>query len=997
MPRLVGTDLPANRSIIKAPEVGIQQLPDTFAQNASLTSNVVASTGSYLQQGLQQGAQAEASIAQDNAQAEISAQRTELFEQQERGGSGENKGLQALAGVGQTALQMIGYVDKRNKEAKKLFYDEQYAKALQEVSQLQASAPSRYVDEVSGRVGLEREFQSIMAKYNLSNSDKAKVYNDYYATIQQQENTLAGRKRAETDKIEEQRLNKVVAKSTIKLSAFISGASTADSHEKRLELYGKFEQALAAVSSDPSLTERERLAIHSETEKLIGSRIFESQETQAKMQKKLQNWRDFDLAAAEANKQYEIDDNRAKYEFTMSRAAELYGVSDKVVQAFDPLHAQKITDDIEKARQDRIKLRKEGQALAYDAVPLDNRAIGFHAQTLANDAGAMAKFENSPEGKSDQGRTLIAVSKDILAFRKLKSDYAQESAETAYAKQLLEVGKAEDMISYWNKLKPASKSAMPQLAAILESIAGVDVTKLQQSAASEDDDGESKQRLAEYTTKLGQAQAALFNQKNALTAALDQKLQSRSIELREAGQRLQGYGFDTNGSFDAATFEAGKKAAAEHSEKVRLQQQADRAQGYGGQTPNFRMPQLAQVNIGGRNIVLPFEPKVGYTLARNYGQDRGTHSHGGEDIAIPVGTKLISQMDGVVSIASFTRDPNGYGGMVEVKYADGSSQLMAHLSAIKVKEGDKISAGTVLGLSGGEPGAHGSGRSSGPHLHWEIRDTKDQPVNPLSWAMNIKNGTRGVRTADSTSSRPSSVPPGSIPMAGGYLVTNNGRVQFVSDSGVSSPVNYSQTNPIRANTETATSKAKGFGYSFLAKNDAAAQALNRAASKLNINAQWLADVIAHETDGTFDPGIRNYGGAPAVGIIQFYNDPGRNGKTIGGKFYPEHQIKAMSFVQQMGLVTDYLQEVAPNGIKSMKQLSAAIFTGNPNTKIDGSIVGTELRDYINQVGRHAGRKYEADARRARAMNDVHVASKSGCSFCANLSANNVFVPHQGYA
>jgi len=65
----------------------------------------------------------------------------------------------------------------------------------------------------------------------------------------------------------------------------------------------------------------------------------------------------------------------------------------------------------------------------------------------------------------------------------------------------------------------------------------------------------------------------------------------------------------------------------------------------------------------------------------------------------------------------------GYGRMVEIDHGNGLSTRYAHLSTIDVQQGQKVSAGMILGLIGE------TGRATGPHLHYETR-INGEPVNP---------------------------------------------------------------------------------------------------------------------------------------------------------------------------------------------------------------------------------------------------------------------------
>ena len=85
--------------------------------------------------------------------------------------------------------------------------------------------------------------------------------------------------------------------------------------------------------------------------------------------------------------------------------------------------------------------------------------------------------------------------------------------------------------------------------------------------------------------------------------------------------------------------------------------------------------------------------------------------HSGIDFPAPPGTKVYATGDGKISKIS---SDSGYGLFIEAKHAIGISSKYAHLSKTLVQEGDTIYRGQLIGLVGS------SGRSTGPHLHYEI-------------------------------------------------------------------------------------------------------------------------------------------------------------------------------------------------------------------------------------------------------------------------------------
>ncbi|TLD85242.1 M23 family peptidase [Helicobacter sp. MIT 11-5569] len=109
---------------------------------------------------------------------------------------------------------------------------------------------------------------------------------------------------------------------------------------------------------------------------------------------------------------------------------------------------------------------------------------------------------------------------------------------------------------------------------------------------------------------------------------------------------------------------------------------------------------------------------------------RRTQPHTGIDFGLPVGTPIYAPADGV---AYFTNNSynGGYGIMLKLEHSFGFSTFYAHLSRIAVKKGDFVRRGQVIAYSGN------SGRSTGPHLHYEIRYLS-QDLNPrpfIEWTM----------------------------------------------------------------------------------------------------------------------------------------------------------------------------------------------------------------------------------------------------------------------
>lgn len=110
------------------------------------------------------------------------------------------------------------------------------------------------------------------------------------------------------------------------------------------------------------------------------------------------------------------------------------------------------------------------------------------------------------------------------------------------------------------------------------------------------------------------------------------------------------------------------------------------------------------------------------------GRHRG-HYHAGVDIAAPTGTPILAPLDGKVIFAG---RKGAYGKTLILEHEDGIATLYGHTSEILVEEGEIVKKGQFIAKVGS------SGRSTGPHLHYEVR-TEGSPVNPLAWTSRLQS------------------------------------------------------------------------------------------------------------------------------------------------------------------------------------------------------------------------------------------------------------------
>jgi hypothetical protein len=109
-----------------------------------------------------------------------------------------------------------------------------------------------------------------------------------------------------------------------------------------------------------------------------------------------------------------------------------------------------------------------------------------------------------------------------------------------------------------------------------------------------------------------------------------------------------------------------------------------------------------------------------FRFTSGFGQRWG-RLHAGTDFAGPIGTPIYSTADGVVIHAGWS---SGYGRLIKIQHEFGIETRYAHLNQIRVQVGQRVSRGDRIGDMGT------SGRSTGPHLHYEVR-VGGNPVNPM--------------------------------------------------------------------------------------------------------------------------------------------------------------------------------------------------------------------------------------------------------------------------
>jgi len=154
--------------------------------------------------------------------------------------------------------------------------------------------------------------------------------------------------------------------------------------------------------------------------------------------------------------------------------------------------------------------------------------------------------------------------------------------------------------------------------------------------------------------------------------------------------------------------------ATTQQQKIRLQEIINSLENYPeiwDHTPSIRPTTGISVGPGFEEIRDPFTGKL--------------RMHEGLDISAPTGTPIVATADGEVT---FVGQLERYGWVVELDHGHGYETAYGHCSVVRVKEGEKVKRGQVIALVGN------SGRSIGPHLHYEVR-VNGEKVDPMKYIL----------------------------------------------------------------------------------------------------------------------------------------------------------------------------------------------------------------------------------------------------------------------
>ena len=324
-------------------------------------------------------------------------------------------------------------------------------------------------------------------------------------------------------------------------------------------------------------------------------------------------------------------------------------------------------------------------------------------QTLANEISILENRVKKTELDIEQAE--IGVDKVELEMERTRAEIVRNEQKVAQGKEFIasvlrelyaydETGPLEILLAnrsfseFFDQIQYL-ETIQGDLAAQLEQVKALQA----QLEAQQGQQGEQKDRLVHLREGLEKPRRQLESERRAKDVLLSSSSQSedqfRALvrELREERQAIQ-------------------------AEVFRLQEEINKKIAEGGEE--------AQELLGPTVLSWPVVDPVITALFHDPTYPfRRLFEHSGTDMAVPQGSTVRAAAAGYVAWAKTAR---GYGNHVMIVHGNGVATLYAHMSRLDVVADQFVQRGEPIGLSGGMPGTPGAGFSTGPHLHFEVRE-----------------------------------------------------------------------------------------------------------------------------------------------------------------------------------------------------------------------------------------------------------------------------------
>lgn len=669
---------------------------------------------------------------------------------------------------------------------------------------------------------------------------------------------------------------------------------------------------------------------------------------------------------------------------------------------------------------------------------IDGGSLNAAAYNLVKSSGGvgLAELRAKPKEKRTATEESLLARAEVLE-KQLSEKTKLEANEFEYKQQLAKFNSQTLEQTMKESLRSGTVDPLVQ-------------ARLQQATSAGDT------ATVEVLTKLAGGQqlsdaekAQLESARNDIRSALTQEAQLNSQKLAEVKDNLRQFGLSGDPKKDGEWLRNGVKsfndtvklkAAWEQEQTQRALQAEQQKLQPGIANPNLesgvgrnRFPKDVRVDKvrtdlkvtksfakdAKTGMLSPFAPETKALITSDWGnRERPTAGastfHQGVDYGVPAGTPVYAPVDSVV-VAVKDQGDDGYGQYITMKGADGMYYRYAHLSrgAVEVQVGDAVPAGAMFAKAGS------TGVGTGAHLHLDVRKNdqydRESSVDPEQYFKTSKVAFTSLSPArNDTGVTYAPIPQGALALTNGDYIYNGqmykGTVVKQATFTGAKRMNNAYSKPLAKGDKVSNKVTANYGYKKLAQNTELTKALNEVSNELGIKAEWLADIIAFESAGTFSSGVQGVdvaGQGRATGLIQFMPATLKNlgsSPTEAAKMTPTQQMRT--------LVKKYVADGVRQhgGIRDVAELYLHVFTNsyvtipryrkNPSSVMNMSDGHNKFGDIISKLGASVGRQYEVAGitRANRIAKATHTTYKAGCAVCENLrQSGSPIVPHEGQA